>query len=66
MMTDESCNVLIHELGQELFLMRLNVSAMTSDLALEQEHTIKSLELLAQSIERATHCLQALVQITTK
>ena len=65
MMNDNASNVLIHQLGQELFLMRLSISALGPDLPLEQEHTKKNFDTLAQSIDRATQSLQALVHLST-
>jgi hypothetical protein len=65
MMNDKASNVLIHQLGQELFLMRLSGSALGSDLSLDQERVKKNYDTLTQSIERATQSLQALVHLST-
>lgn len=59
-MTNTDTNLLIHQLGQEFFLIRLSVLALGPDLPLDQESTKKNYDTLAQSIEKAMHSLQAL------
>ena len=65
-MTNTDANALIHQLGQEFFLIRLSVLALGPDLPLAQETTKKNYDTLTQSIERAMHSLQALAQSTTQ
>jgi hypothetical protein len=58
--TNDEANVLIHQLGQDFFLIRLSVLALSPDLPLDQLSTKKNYDNLSESIERATHSLQAL------
>lgn len=62
-MTNADANVLIHQLGQEFFLIRLSVLSLRPDLPLDQESTKKNYDTLAESIERAMHSLQALADL---
>ena len=62
-MTDTAANVLIHQLGQELFLIRLSISALKTDLPVEEESIKKNFNTLEQSVERATQSLQALAHL---
>ena len=65
-MSNSDANALIHQLGQEFFLIRLSVLALGPDLPLDQESTKNNYDTLSQSIERAMHSLQALSHSTTK
>ncbi len=62
-MTDNTSNALIHQLGQELFLMRLTVSALKADLSVEKESINKNFNTLSQSLDRATQSLQSLAHL---
>ena len=62
-MTNTTSNALIHQLGQELFLMRLTVSALKADLRLEKGSVNNNFNTLAQSLERATQSLQSLAHL---
>lgn len=65
-MSHTDASALIHQLGQEFFLIRLSFLALGPDLPLDQELTKKNYDTLAQSIERAMHSLQALAHSNTK
>jgi hypothetical protein len=64
-MSDTEAKVLIHQLGQEFFLIRLSILALGPDLPLDQENTKKNYETLTQSIDRAMHSLQALATLSS-
>lgn len=63
-MTHADANTLIHQLGQEFFIIRLSLLALSPDLPLDQEITKKNYDNLTESIEKAMHSLQALAHLS--
>lgn len=62
-MTNTDTGALIHQLGQDFFLIRLSFLALGPDLPMDQETIKKNYDTLNESIEKAMHSLQALARL---